>query len=60
MDCRSKMEDADAQYKQQQKKTTQTHAEYYESHLPKIIKVIRDAYPIRSLLKETIGFKSSR
>jgi hypothetical protein len=41
MDCRSKMEDADAQYKQQQKKTTQTHAEYYESHLPKIIKDLK-------------------
>lgn len=33
------MDAADAQYKIQQKKTIQTHAEYYESHLPKVLKV---------------------
>jgi hypothetical protein len=38
-DCRNKMDAADAQYKLQQKKTIQTHAEYYESHLPKVLKV---------------------
>lgn len=38
-DCRNKMEDADAQYKMQQKKTIQAHAEYYETHLPKVLRV---------------------
>lgn len=33
------MDAADAQYKIQQKKTIQAHAEYYESHLPKVLKV---------------------
>lgn len=36
------MDTADAQYKTQQKKTIQTHAEYYESHLPKVLKVTRN------------------
>jgi hypothetical protein len=39
IDCRNKMDNADAQYKIQQKKTIQTHAEYYEVHLPKVLKV---------------------
>ncbi|KAF1804244.1 Rho GTPase activation protein [Mucor lusitanicus] len=40
-DCRNKMDAADAQYKIQQKKTIQTHAEYYESHLPKVLKELK-------------------
>ncbi|KAI9334453.1 Rho GTPase activation protein [Pilaira anomala] len=41
IDCRNKMDAADAQYKSQQKKTIQTHAEYYESHLPKVLKDLK-------------------
>ncbi|CAO3618993.1 unnamed protein product [Mucor hiemalis] len=41
VDCRNKMDAADAQYKIQQKKTIQTHAEYYESHLPKVLKDLK-------------------
>lgn len=37
------MDAADAQYKSQQKKTIQTHAEYYESHLPKVLKVKKES-----------------
>ncbi|KAI8997877.1 Rho GTPase activation protein [Pilobolus umbonatus] len=40
-DCRSRMEIADAQYKQQHKKTLQTYAEYYEVHLPSILKDLK-------------------
>ncbi|GAN04362.1 rhoGAP-domain-containing protein [Mucor ambiguus] len=40
-DCRNKMDAADAQYKIQQKKTIQTHAEYYELHLPKVLKELK-------------------
>lgn len=39
------MDAADAQYKIQQKKTIQTHAEYYESHLPKVLKVCAAPLP---------------
>ncbi|RCH91060.1 hypothetical protein CU098_001832 [Rhizopus stolonifer] len=41
IDCRNKMDAADAQYKAQQKKTIQTHAEYYETHLPKILRDLK-------------------
>ena len=55
------MDTADAQYKAQQKKTIQTHAEYYESHLPKVLKVtlhtIGSFISVRLTL--SIGFKSS-
>lgn len=40
-DCRSKMDAADSQYKMQQKKTKQTHAEYYELHLPKVLSELK-------------------
>ncbi|KAI8375018.1 Rho GTPase activation protein [Choanephora cucurbitarum] len=40
-DCRNKMDAADAQYKIQQKKTVQAHAEYYETHLPKILRDLK-------------------
>jgi hypothetical protein len=33
------MDAADAQYKAQQKKSTQAHAEYYETHLPCVLRV---------------------
>lgn len=62
-DCRNKMDAADAQYKIQQKKTIQTHAEYYESHLPKVLKVRFSSCTINmhaQLIHSNIGIKSSR
>ncbi|KAG1585018.1 hypothetical protein G6F48_007530 [Rhizopus delemar] len=40
-DCRHKMDAADSQYKLQQKKTVQAHAEYYETHLPKVLSELK-------------------
>jgi hypothetical protein len=38
-DCRLKVDNANVQYRLQQKKTNQSHAEYYESHLPSVLRV---------------------
>ncbi|KAI9473688.1 MAG: Rho GTPase activation protein [Benjaminiella poitrasii] len=40
-ECRNRMDAADTQYKMQQKKTIQTHAEYYETHLPKLLQDLK-------------------
>jgi hypothetical protein len=53
------MEDADGQYKMQQKKTLQSHAEYYESHLPKILKVkVGYMKKVAVILKRFTGLES--
>ncbi|KAI8878405.1 RhoGAP-domain-containing protein [Backusella circina FSU 941] len=40
-DCRLKVDNANAQYRLQQKKANQSHAEYYESHLPSVLRDLK-------------------